>query len=216
MLHPWHICDENRLETLSRQTKNFADLRWTYGLSALNNFSEHNMQQLMEIVYWHSTFSLSVLNIGLIHDLCKLMKFVYWRLTFRIFVHNLGSNHDSHQPKKIPVLVSLLPPNYAENRLETWLGRKEKFVNWRSNDGLSVFNRSSKHDSRQLMNFVYWHWIFSQTVLNIVPNVTRANWSNSCIGARNTVYIYWIWPPNITSAKLCKSWIGTRNSVYPC
>jgi hypothetical protein len=84
----------------SRQTKNFGDMRSNYGLSVLNNFSEHNFQQLIEIVYRHSTFSLYVLNIGLIHDLRKLMKFVYWSLTFIIYVQNLGSNYDSHQPKK--------------------------------------------------------------------------------------------------------------------
>jgi len=81
------------------------------------------------------------------------------------YLCSMSMKHKLIQVTKLIYSESVMQPIGAELALETWLAPTNENMYLCSRYGLSDLNMDTKHDSRQVMNFVYWRLTYSLRVL---------------------------------------------------
>jgi hypothetical protein len=103
-----------------------------------------------------------------------------------------------------------------ENGLETWFAPTEEIRVLALNLRLSVLIIRSKYDSHELKEFVYRGPKFSLSVKKIGWKHISRQLKISCICARNSAYLWWIWPQNAILANWKNFVYWCSNGVYLC
>jgi len=80
----------------------------------------------------------------------------------------------------------------------------------------SMLFMASKHDSCQMIKFVFCRTNWCLNVININENFTCTNLWNSFIGAQHAVYLRLIFGPKITCTNSRYSCIVARPTAYLC
>ena len=176
-----------------------------YGLETLLSPTERNRKMVVDLqLNWTEIEQITWLATNNINRV--------YSLDVQPILLNIGSKHDSLRAKNLVYCITTYILS-AVKMCTKHDRRQKKIVNWQSILSLSLLNMVRKHDSWQLIisprPAAFPYYICSGKII-------QAKWRNQCIGARDHVFLSWIWAWKLTRSFRRNLFIGARPTVYLC